>query len=282
MNFLKKNCSLLSAAIVCLGLSACGDSNNNFDENPDEIVGNDWRVTGVVRDYGTITRCGEDTVVLVCVYTEDAAFYYDTEDQEIFSFVNYPLELADKIALSGSVWDMYKKTDFYDLNSDGNSDVTMTFNDNGSELKAVWFWDTDSEMYLFQPSESNFIDENDGRGDIIPEEDDRGDIILDDDGRGDLIRDEGNSVMVLMGGAMPFSNMTTPEAESFDDGTYYYSDITEDGTITVVNTVRTSSFRQLDQTVEDYLTDCALSLGAPNSYSLQSVKQNKTYTENMT
>lgn len=149
MNILKKTFALLSAAVVCLGLSACSVGNNDIDD-PD-IIGNDWRVTGVVRDGGTITRNGENTYVLVCVHTKDAAFYYDSESQEVFGFVDYPTELVDKVALSGDVWGMFKSIDFSDLNGDGNSDVTMKFDDSGSELAVVWFWDAESEQFIYQP-----------------------------------------------------------------------------------------------------------------------------------
>lgn len=149
MNLLKKTFALLSAAVICMGLSACSVSNNDIDD-PD-IIGNDWRVTGVVRDGGTITRDGEDTYVLVCVYTKDAAFYYDSESQEVFGSVDYPTDLAEKVALSGDVWGMFKSIDFADLNGDGNSDVTMKFDDSGSELAVVWFWDAESEQFIYQP-----------------------------------------------------------------------------------------------------------------------------------
>lgn len=76
MNILKKAFALTAAAVACPGLSACGLSNDVSDV-PD-IVGDDWRVTGIVRDGGTITRDGADTDVPVCVHTNDSAFYYDT------------------------------------------------------------------------------------------------------------------------------------------------------------------------------------------------------------
>ncbi|MGN1082549.1 MAG: hypothetical protein ACI4SJ_03305 [Candidatus Avispirillum sp.] len=131
----------MPALVLCLSLVACGFN--------DPVVGDDWRVTGVVRDGGTVTRGGEDTVVLVCVYTEDAVFYYDSEDQVVFDSVNYPSALADRVALSGDVWGMFKDIDFDDLNGDGNSDVTMRFDDSGSELVTVWIWDPE-EGYVFQ------------------------------------------------------------------------------------------------------------------------------------
>ena len=113
-----------------------------------EIIGNDWRTWGITRDGGTITRDGEDTVVLVCVHKADATFYYDLEDQILFGYVEYPITFGD------NVWDIFKGIDFADLNGDGNSDVTMKFNDGGNELLIVWFWDTESEQFVYQPEES--------------------------------------------------------------------------------------------------------------------------------
>ena len=152
MSILKKAFGISAAVAVCMGLSACGGSNGDNDY-PD-VVGDDWRVTGVVRDSGTITRNGEDTNVLVSVLTEGTAFYYDTKDQLLFDTVFYPTELAQKVALSGDVWGMYKSIDFADLNGDGNSDVTMKFDDSGSELVIVWFWDTENIRFEYQPNES--------------------------------------------------------------------------------------------------------------------------------
>ena len=53
-----------------------------------------------------------------------------------------------------NVWDLFRGIDFTDLNGDGNSDVTMKFNDGGTEIKMVWFWDTESEQFVYQPDES--------------------------------------------------------------------------------------------------------------------------------
>ena len=113
-----------------------------------EEIGKDWRTWGITRDGGTITRDGEDTVVLVCVHKADATFYYDLEDQILFGYVEYPITFGD------NVWDIFKGIDFADLNGDGNSDVTMKFNDGGNELLIVWFWDTESEQFVYQPEES--------------------------------------------------------------------------------------------------------------------------------
>ena len=58
--------ALLLAAALCLGLCACGAAPSGPAD--DEIAGDDWRTTGIVRDGGIITRDGEDTDVLVCVH----------------------------------------------------------------------------------------------------------------------------------------------------------------------------------------------------------------------
>ena len=141
MNLLKKFFVLLMAAVFCLSLTACGGS--------DDAAGDDWRNSGEVVGSGTITRSGEDTFVLVCIHEEDASFYYDEEEQVLFDSVDYP------ITLESDAWEAFQSIDFADLNGDGNSDVTMKFDDGGTEIKIVWFWDSESEQFVYQPDNSN-------------------------------------------------------------------------------------------------------------------------------
>ena len=79
---MKKLFSLLLALGLCLGLTACGSGGE--DDDPNDVVGGDWRVTGIVRDSGSIARDGEETDVLVCVNRDSADFYYDSEDQTLY------------------------------------------------------------------------------------------------------------------------------------------------------------------------------------------------------
>lgn len=252
MKIWKKYAILLLALVMCLSLTACGDSSEN--EN-DDIGGTDWRTTGIWRGDGTITCDGEDINVLVCIHKADAAFYYDTDDQTLYCSVDYP------ITLEGDAWEMFQYIDFADLNGDGNSDATMHFIDGDNELIMVWFWDTESKEFLCQPELCVLGDE--------------------DEGRGDLILDEDNAVPVLMGGALPFTNMETLQSENYEDGTYYYADVTEDGLTIVVNAVLSRDVADDSQTLEDYLTDCALDLGAADSAQLLTIELNDAYTENM-
>ena len=129
----KKYTGLLAALILSAGLTACGSGNSKDDNSNNSIVGDDWRASGVVCDSGTITRDGKDTAVLVCVHSSNATFYYDKKEQVKFGSVEYPLTLESDAS------EAFQIIDFADLNNDGNSDVTMKFNDGGSELLMVWF-----------------------------------------------------------------------------------------------------------------------------------------------
>lgn len=121
---------------------------------------------------------------------------------------------------------------------------------------------TESEQVGYQPEEPQLGEDDEGRGDVIP--------------------DDGNVAAVLMSDTLPFTNMENLQYENHEDGTYYYEDMAEDGLVIVVNTVLPSNFAADTQTLEDYLTGCAMDLGATNNRLLQSVEQNDAYTQQMT
>lgn len=103
--------------------------------------------------------------------------------------------------------------------------------------------------------------------------------ILDDDGRGDLIPDE--HIPVLMGGALPFTNMQNLRTENNEDGTYRYEDFTEDGQILIVNAAEPTCFVPEVQDLADYLTACAMSLSDSDTYELLSAEENEEYSEHL-
>lgn len=141
MNNLKKYLILLLGLFLFTGLTACSSDEERYNEG-DIVVGNDWRVTGVVRDAGEIIRDGEKTAVLVCVDSEGAYFYYDDEVQIIYDGVIYP------VTVENSAWDVFKGISFDDLNDDGNSDVTVYLDDNGNEYEIIWIWDVNKGYIL--------------------------------------------------------------------------------------------------------------------------------------
>ncbi len=143
---MKKLFVLVLASLLCLSMAACGGTNSSDD--PHDVVGDDWRVTGIVRDSGTITRSGDDIDVLVCINSDSADFYLDEETQTLYGYVSYP------ITLQSDPWEAFQYIDFADRNGDGNGDVAMLFELDGQQVLMVWFWNTDTETYEFQPEES--------------------------------------------------------------------------------------------------------------------------------
>ena len=143
---MKKLFVLVLASLLCLSMAACGGTNSSDD--PHDVVGDDWRVTGIVRDSGTITRSGDDIDVLVCINSDSADFYLDEETQTLYGYVSYP------ITLQSDPWEAFQYIDFADRNGDGNGDVATLFELDGQQVLMVWFWNTDTETYEFQPEES--------------------------------------------------------------------------------------------------------------------------------
>ena len=90
-----------------------------------------------------------------------------------------------------------------------------------------------------------------------------------------------DDIPVLMGGALPFTNMQNLLSENHDDGTYRYEDITEDGQLLVVNTAEQSCFVPDVQELDDYLTACALSLSDAGTYELLSAEEHEEYSKNL-
>ena len=140
--------AVLLAVLLCLSLTACGDSS-------DDVTGDDWRASGVVAAEGTITHEGEGSVkVLVTVGPESAAFYRDEPEQELFDSVSFPVTVED-VDDDRAGFDI----SFDDITGDGESDVVVTFQHaDMSTTQMVWFWDAD-EHYVFEPDYS-YLHEN--------------------------------------------------------------------------------------------------------------------------
>lgn len=136
---------LLLTAMVCL-LAACGKEEATPD---DAVAGDDWRTTGIVDDYGTITRDGTDTDVCIVVREDDTTFYYDEEEQIYYGSVEYPMNVPDAAVA-------YSNISFADRNDDGDSDVALEFDhDDGTQTLFVWYWDQEDNSYVFIPEESS-------------------------------------------------------------------------------------------------------------------------------
>ena len=135
MDRLKRSVSLLLAAILCLGPTACGGTDN--------VTGDDWRVSGVVAGSGTITHDGESVDVLVTVSESSAAFYRDLPEQVLFDSVSFPMNIPDAEQAFNAI-------SFDDIDGDGESDVLVSFiHENGDATELIWIWDP-AERYVFR------------------------------------------------------------------------------------------------------------------------------------
>lgn len=125
--------------VLCPLFAACGGT----------VVGDDWRVSGVVVGSGTVTHDGVGVPVLVTVDADSAAFYWDKKEQVLFDSVAFPVTVEDaETAFVG--------IDFGDLNGDGESDVTVDFHHaDGTVTHLVWIWDADAR-YVFREELSYF------------------------------------------------------------------------------------------------------------------------------
>ena len=77
-------------------------------------------------------------------------------------------------------------------------------------------------------------------------------VIPPEDGRGDRIPASSDvvSIPVLVGGGLPFTSMENLMNENYEDGTYTYEDMTQDGTVLVVDMAFPSL--RTDETAEEY------------------------------
>lgn len=131
---MKKLFVLVIALLLCL--SACGN------DEPGDVVGDDWRTSGIVVANGTITHDGESVDVLVTVSDTSAAFYRDTAEQVLFDSVLFPESIPD-------AKQAFESISFDDIDGDGESDVVARFeHEIGDTTELVWIWDP-AERYMF-------------------------------------------------------------------------------------------------------------------------------------
>lgn len=90
----------------------------------------------------------------------------------------------------------------------------------------------------------------------------------------------GQTVPVLMGGALPFTGMESVTAETYPDGTYFYQDVTQDGQTDVFNVCQLSRITDgVDE--DDYLCAAARALDPDQSdtYQFGDVVQDPDYSQ---
>ena len=140
MTFRKKYLPLLLAVVLCLGLTACGGSDDTADD--------DWRSSSEVVASGTITCDDGDVDVLVTVDDNCASFYLDDPEQTLFDSVDFPFTIPN-------VQECFKEISFADLTANGVSDVEITFAAASGKTYLTWLWDPEG-CYVFRGDLSTY------------------------------------------------------------------------------------------------------------------------------
>ena len=137
MTFLKKYLSFLLAAVLCMGLTACGGS---ADE--------DWRNSGDVIASGTITRSDGDVDVLVTMDDNNACFYWDDPEHTVFDSVTFPFTIPN-------ARECFEEISFADVTANGESDVEISFTTDSGTMYLSWLWDLEG-YYVFRRDLSTY------------------------------------------------------------------------------------------------------------------------------
>ena len=244
MKHLNKYLSLALALALCLSLAACGESNEDYGDD-----GSDYNLYGVPDSFEGLVKDSEQMANLYLyggAWTGDDGGTLISATSEAGDEVRFALYDADEeVTASGFIQFV------------PDYDYDYFYNEHDGVAYRSWF----DEVGALHVAELGTFTQvtGDGRGDVIAQDD----------------------IPVLMGGALPFTNMQKLLSENHDDGTYRYEDITEDGQLLVVNTAEQSCFVPDVQELDDYLTACALSLSDAGIYELLSAEENEEYSKNL-
>lgn len=145
----------LALALACLLLAGCAKKaqpapGETGGETAGDTAGGDWRTWGWVKDQGVIeTEDGEQLNLLLCVFTQNAALYYDDAVQTEFAVLNYPDEIPD-------AQEAYASFSLLDQNGDGRADVKVCFlHSDGTQTELVWC--QDGEAFVLDPALSGDV-----------------------------------------------------------------------------------------------------------------------------
>ena len=244
MKHLNKYLSLALALVLCLSLAACGESNEDYGDD-----GSDYNLYGVPDSFEGLVK---DSEQMANLYLYGGAW----TGEDGGTLISATSEAGDEVRFA-----LYD--DDEEVTASGfiqfvpDYDYDYFYNEHDGVAYRSWF----DEVGALHVAELGTFTQvtGDGRGDVISQDD----------------------IPVLMGGALPFTNMQNLLSENHDDGTYRYEDITEDGQLLVVNTAEQSSFVPDVQELGDYLAACALSLSDADTYELLSAEENEEYSKNL-
>ena len=136
--------ALMLAFLLALTGCAANAAEQEEEAVAGDTAGSDWLTWGWVNDAAALTRAGEETPVLVCVFTDSIMLYLDDETQTVVGVAEYPEKMEN-------ARETYLRSSLDDQNGDGYSDIRATFESpDGEETVLDWLWDTASGAFVYQ------------------------------------------------------------------------------------------------------------------------------------
>ncbi|MFA9379247.1 MAG: hypothetical protein ACERKZ_21250 [Lachnotalea sp.] len=145
---------------------------------------------------------------------------------------------------------------------DGAGGCECYYADGVLEIQGYLEYDSNKENYtIYDLSESYFADFYFETDTLIHFGNEDGTSYIKDEvtGNEEVHENNGVQIPVLMGGAI-FTGMEPLITENYEDGGYYYSEMTEDGMTVIINSAQTNAMG-IDETIDDYIIECAYALG---------------------
>lgn len=141
------------------------------------------------------------------------------------------------------------------LEYDNENNKYKAYDASGSFIADIYF-DSDTQLHFDNENESIYLKVE-----------------------GDVPEENVVQIPVLMGGAM-FTGLKPLDTENYADGGYYYSEITEDDMTVIINAAYSNSLGD-NESIEDYIINCAHDLG-DDVVRDSKITLNKKYTNKFT
>lgn len=103
---------------------------------PEDVLGADWRTTGIVDDYITLDTGDEQLELAVCVGENEIALYYDSEEKRLLAKMEAP-GISDAAYGAGNLTSL-------DYTGDGCDELWLWFTSvKGEQYNYIYTWDSE-------------------------------------------------------------------------------------------------------------------------------------------
>lgn len=215
---------IMVCAIVC-SLAGCSSSQQTNLPTASDVVSSestqsqqDWREDADISVKDTALFGGEPVPVVGCVENDRILLYRDAAEQELLAQADYPIPLENAA-------EELTTCEFEDLDGDGNSELTLTFDlPDGKRASFLWFW-VDGQGYTLNEEFSQLPGDS-SNGDSLSTIPEAYAALLD---RYAEVLSESWDSAALMEGNLPYVLALAYGEDPLENIGYAISDVEEDG-----------------------------------------------------